>query len=151
MAPSFCPALTTMLLHLRLPSANTLHSPTTPTLQILFLTQSSQINHGIPHFLLPCYLNLSALFAILSCPIRIKYLAHLSKNFTNLLIKVICTPISSLSSSILLLRSTLFTPTILLTQLFSQTCSLCCCLCQCHSLQTAKVGQHYTRHQNLLF
>jgi len=58
-------------------------------------------------------------------------------------------PISSLSSYILL--STLFTPTILLTQLFSHTCSLFCCLCPCHHHQTDKVRWCCTRHQNIPF
>uniref|UniRef100_A0A8C4QEW3 Uncharacterized protein n=1 Tax=Eptatretus burgeri TaxID=7764 RepID=A0A8C4QEW3_EPTBU len=101
-----------------LSSANSLHSPTTPPpLLICLLKQSSHLNHGLP--------NLSAVFAILSSPILNQWSAQLSQHFTNIPNKLICTPISPLSSSILLLLPILYTPAILLTQL-SQACSLCC-------------------------
>ena len=114
MAPNFFPALTTILLHFPLSSANSLYSPTTPILQISLLAQSSHLNCGLPLFLQPCSLNLFTLFAILSSPIHTKCPAYLSRYFTNLPVKLICTPISSFSSSIL--QSRLSIPTILLTQ-----------------------------------
>ena len=61
-----------------------------------------------------------------SSSIRSTCPAHFNRLFTNLPIKHFCMPTSSLSSSILL-RSTLFTPAIRLTQLSSYTCSLCWC------------------------
>jgi len=58
MAPSFCPALTTILFHLPLSSANSLPSPTTRALRISLLTQSSYLNRGLPLFLIRTLLSL---------------------------------------------------------------------------------------------
>ena len=127
MAPSFCPALT-ILLDFPLSSANSLHSPTTPTLLI----------NIPPHTILPSQLWSSS-FPPSLLPQPIHSLCHslflhphqLSSPpqpaFQQSHHQVMCTPVSCLSSTILLL-STVFIPAIFLTQLFSQTCSLCYCL-----------------------
>jgi len=72
----------------------TLHSPTTLTLLISLLIQSSPLNHDQPLFLPLCSFNLSPIFAILSFSIRTKYPAHFNLLFINLPIKLICTPFS---------------------------------------------------------
>ena len=86
--------------------------------QSLF-TQSSHMSRGLP-------MSVSSLFVhrpsstCYTCP------AHCNRFLTSFLLKLSFPPTSSLSSSILPL-STLFIPTILLTQVFSQTWTSSCC------------------------
>ena len=152
MAPSFCPALTTILLHHPLFSANSLHSRTTSNLRISLLSaQSTDLNRGrstsFPPILLPRSIHslCHSLFPHphqLSSPPQPAFhqSPHQDNLHSNLLHQFIHPP------SIHLLY-----PCNLLTQLFSQMCSLCCWLCQCHCLQAVKVVRHCTRHQNLPF
>ena len=73
-----------------------------------------------------CSHNSAALFGSLSSAILSPCPAHCNLLLTNLSVKLLCTPVSSLTSTILRL-SALVTLAIFRTQLFSYTCSPCCC------------------------
>ena len=120
--------LFTILLYCPPSPAFSLHSPSTSAFLTSFVALFSHLNCGLLRLFLPHSFHLSAVFGSPSSSNRTKCPTHFSRLFTSVPIKLVCTPISLLSSSILLL-STLLTPTILLTQLFSQACSLCCCCC----------------------
>ena len=102
-------------------------------------TQSSHLSLGLPRLLLPCSRNSAALFGSLSSAILSTCPVHCNLLLTSLSVKLHCTPVSSLNSTILRL-SALVTFAIFRTQLFSHTCSLCCC-----SSVRAKVSVPY-RH-----
>ena len=87
-------------------------------------TQSSYLSCGLPRFLEPSCLFVSALFGSLSSFIRIMCPAHFIRLLTILPTIQALVPTSSRRSFILRL-STLLTPAIFLIQLFSHTCSLC--------------------------
>ena len=90
-----------------------------------FFTQSSHITLGLAR-LLPSSRNYAALFGSLSSAILSTCPAHCSLLPVSLSVKLLCTPVSSLNSTILLL-SALITLALFRTQLFSHTCSLCWC------------------------
>ena len=89
-------------------------------------TQSSHLSCGLPRFLEPSCLFVSALFGSLSSFIRTMCPAHFVRLLTMLPTIQALLPTSYRSSFILSL-STLLTPAIFLIQLFSHTCSLCWC------------------------
>ena len=101
-------------------------SSSSPAFLTSLLTQSSHLSLGLPRLLLPCSRNSAALFGSLSSAILSTCPAHCNLLLTSLSIKLLCTPVSYLNSTILRL-SALVTLAILRTQLFSHTCSLCCC------------------------
>ena len=86
-----------------------------------------------------CSRNFAALFGSLSSTILSTCPAHCNLLLASLSVKLHCTPVSFLNSTILRL-SALVTLAIFRTQLFSHTCSLCCC-----SSVRAKVSVPY-RH-----
>ena len=92
----------------------------------LSYTQSSHLSLGLPRLLLPCSRNSAALFGSLSSAILSTCPVHCHLLLTSLSVKLLCTPVSSLNSTILRL-SALVTVAIFRTQLISHTCSLCCC------------------------
>ena len=115
-----------------------------PPLSLVFFFQSSHspafhLFLGLPRLLLPCSHNSAARFGSLSSAILSTCPAHCNLLLTSLSVKFLCTPVSSLDSTILLL-SALVTPAIFCTQWFSHTCRLCCC-----SSVIAKVSVPY-RH-----
>ena len=103
------------------------------------LLSSSHLSIDLPRLLLPCSSNSAALFGSLSSAILSTCPAHCNLLLTSLSVKLLCTPVSSLNSTILRL-SALVALAIFRTQLFSHTCSLYCC-----SLVSAKVSVPY-RH-----
>ena len=118
-------------------------SSSSPVFLTSLLTQSSHLSLGLPRLLLPCSpRNSAALFGSLPSAILSTCPAHCSLLLTSLSVKLLCTPVSSLNSTILLL-SALATLAIFRTQLFSHTCNLCCCIsviarvsvqaCRCHT------------------
>ena len=101
--------------------------------------QSSHLSLGLPRLLLPCSHNSVALFGSLSSAILSTCPAHCNLLPNSLSVKLLCTPVSSLNSTIVRL-SALVTLAIFRTQLFSHICSLCC-----RSSVSAKVSVPY-RH-----
>ena len=101
-------------------------SPSSPAFFTSLFTQSSHLSLGLPRLLLPCSRNYAALFGNRSSAILSTCPAHCNLLLTSLSVKLLCTPVSSLNSTILRL-SALVTLAIFRTQLFSHTCSLCCC------------------------
>ena len=99
--------------------------------------QSSHLSLGLPSLLLPCSRNSAAPFGNRSSAILSTCPAHCNLFLTSLSVKLLCTPVSSLNSTILRM-SALVTLAIFRTQLFSHTCSLCCC-----SSVSAKVSVPY--------
>ena len=114
-------------------------SSSSPAFLTSLLTQSSHLSIGLPRLLLPCSHNSAALFGSLSSAILSTCPAHCHLLLTSLSVKLLCTRVSSVNSTILRL-SALVTLAIFRTQLFSHTCSLCCC-----SSVSAKVSVPY-RH-----
>ena len=92
-------------------------SSSSPAFLISLLTQSSHISLCLRRLLLPCSRNSPALFDSLSSAILSTCPAHCSLRLTSLSVKLLCTPVSSLNSTILRL-SALFTLAIFCTQLF---------------------------------
>ena len=78
-------------------------SSSSPAFLTPLLTQSSHLSLGLPRLLLPCSRNSAALFGSLSstilstCPCNLR--------LTSLSVKLLCTPVSSLNSTILLLSA----------------------------------------------
>ena len=110
-------------------------------------TQSSHLSCGLPRFLEPSCLVVSALFGSLSSFIRTMCPAHFIRLLTILPTIQALVPTSSLRSFILRL-STLLTPAIFLIQLFSHTCSLLLCrfiIMFCHFICALFVGWHRDR------
>ena len=101
-------------------------SPSSPVFFTSLLIQSSHLSLGLPRLLLPCSHNSAALFGSRSSAILSTCPAHCNLLLTSFSFKPLCTPVSSLNSTILRL-SALVTLAIFRTQLFSHTCSLCCC------------------------
>ena len=89
-------------------------------------TQSSHLSLGLPRLVLPCSRDSAALFGSLSSAILSTCPAHCNLLLTSLSVKLLCTPVSSLNSTIPRL-SALVTLAMFRTQLFSHTYSLCCC------------------------
>ena len=114
-------------------------SSSSPVFLASLLTQSSHLSIDLSHLLLPCSRNYAALFGSLSSAILSTCPAHCNLLLTSLSVKLLCTPVSSLNSTILRL-SALVTLAVFRTQLFSHTCSICCC-----SSVSAKVSVPY-RH-----
>ena len=100
-------------------------------------TQFSHLNCGLPRFLKPACFFVSDIFGNLSYFILTMCPAHFIRLLTILPTIQALVPTSSLMSFILLL-STLFTPPILLIQLFSNTCSLCWCSSDMAYLHTSR-------------
>ena len=88
-----------------------------------------------------CSRNSAALFGNRSSAILSTCPAHCNLLLTSLSVKLLCTPVSSLNSTILRL-SALVTLAIFRTQLFSHTCSLCCCssVCQCQGFRSVQAS-----------
>ena len=105
-----------------------LHFSSSSAFHRSLFTQSSHLRCGLPRFLQPSCFFVSDLFDNLSSFILTMCPAHLIRLLTVLPTTQALVPTSSLRSFILLL-STLFTPAILLIQLFSHTCSLRCLTC----------------------
>ena len=104
-------------------------SSSSPAFLASLLTQSSHLSVGLLRLLLPCSHNSAALFGSMSSAILSTCPAHCNLLLTmavSLHVKLLCTPVSSLNSTILRL-SALVTLAIFRTQLFSHTCSLCWC------------------------
>ena len=99
-------------------------SSSSPVFLTSLLTQSFHLSLGLPLLLLPYSRNSVALFGSLSSAILSTCPAHCSLLLTSLYVKLLCTHVSSLNSTILLL-SALVPLAIFRTQLFSHTCSLC--------------------------
>ena len=117
-------------------SASIFHPPLSPVFffqspssHVFFtsrLTPSSHLGLGLPRLLLSCSRNYAAFFGSMSSAILSTCPAHCNLLLTSLSVKLLCTPVSSLNSTILRL-SALVTLAIFRTQLFSHTCRLCCC------------------------
>ena len=99
-------------------------------------SQSSHLSLGLPRLLLPCSRNYAALFGSLSSAILSTCPAHCNLLLTSLSVRLLCTPVSYLNSTIIRLSALV---TIFRIQLFSHTCSLCCC-----SSVSAKVSVPYS-------
>ena len=69
------------------------------------LKQSSHLSLGLPRLLLPCSRNPAALFGSLSSAILYTCPAHCNMLLTSLSAKLLCTPVSSLNSTILRLSA----------------------------------------------
>ena len=108
-----------------LPSSSSL-PPLLSSSHLSLITQSSHLSIGLPRLLLPCSRNSAALFDSLSSAILSTCPAHCNLLLTSLSVKLLCTPLSPLNSTIFRL-SALVTLAIFRTQLFSHTCSLRCC------------------------
>ena len=78
-------------------------SSSSPAFLASLLTQSSHLSLGLPRLVLHCSRNSAALFGSLSSAILSTCPAHCSLLLTSLSVKLLCTPVSSLNSSILLL------------------------------------------------
>ena len=96
------------------------HSSSPPAFLTSILTQSSHLSLGLPRLLLSSSRNSAALFGSLASAILSTCPANCSLLLTSLSVKLLCTPVSSLKSTILLV-SALVTLAIFLTQLFSHT------------------------------
>ena len=90
------------------------------------LTQSSHRILGLPRLHFPYTFCTSALFANFHLPFFPRIRPISAYSFLSFFFKLSIAPTSTLSLSILFL-SALFTPTLLLIQLFSQTCTFICC------------------------
>ena len=101
-------------------------SSSSPAFPTSILTESSHLSIGLPRLILPYSHNSAALFGSLSSAILSTCPAHCGLLLTSLSVKLLCTPVSSLNSTILLLYD-LVTLDIFHSQLLSLTCSLCCC------------------------
>ena len=117
-------------------------SPSSLAFFTSLLTQSSHLSLGLPRLLLPCSRNSASLFGSLSSAILSTCPAHCNLLLASLSVKLLSTPVSSLSSTILRM-SAYATLAIFRTQLFSHTSSLCCC-----SSVSAKFSVPY-RHAGL--
>ena len=100
-----------------------LQSSSSPAFLTSLLTQSSHLTLGLPRLLLPCSRNSAVLFGSMSSAILSTCPAHCNLLLTSLSVKLLCTPVSSLNSTILRL-SALVPLAIFRTQLFSHTCNL---------------------------
>ena len=74
-------------------------SSSSPAFLASLLTQSSHLSLGLPRLLLSCSHNSAALFGSLSSAILSTCPAHCNLLLTSLSVKLLCTPVSSLSSS----------------------------------------------------
>ena len=99
-------------------------SSSSPAFVTSLLTHSSHLRLGLPR-LLPSSRNYAALVDSLSSAILSPCPVHCSLLLNSFSVKLLCTPVSSLNSTIILLPA-LVTLAIFRTQLFSHTCSLCC-------------------------
>ena len=118
-------------------------SPSSHVFFTSLLTQSSHHSIGLPRLLLHFSRNSAALFGSLSSDIISTCPAHCSLLLTSLSVKLFCTPVSPLNSTILRLSALVYLA-IFRTQLFSHACSLCCC-----SSVRAKVSAPY-RHAGVM-
>ena len=119
------PAMTFSPRHLLVFSTPSVSCLLLPAFFTSLLTQSSHISLGLHRLLLPCSRNSAALFGSLSSAILSTCPTHCNLLLASHSVKLLCTPVSSLNSTILRL-SALVTLAIFRTQLFSHTCSLCC-------------------------
>ena len=104
-----------------------IQSSSSPAFLTSLITQYSHLSLGLPRLLLPCSRNSAALFGSLSSAILSTCPAHCSLLLTSLSVKLLCTPVSSLNSTILLLYVCPRYSCFFRTQLFSHTCNLFCC------------------------
>ena len=80
-------------------------SSSSPSFLASLLTQSSHLSLGLPRFLLSSSRNSAAVFGSLSSAILSTCPVHCSLLLTNLSVELLCTPVSSLNSIILLLSA----------------------------------------------
>ena len=80
-------------------------SPSSPAFFTSLFTQSSHLSLGPPHLLLPCSRNSAALFGSLLSAILSTWPAHCNLLLTSLSVQLLCTPVSSLNSTILRLSA----------------------------------------------
>ena len=80
-------------------------SSSSPSFLASLLTQSSHLSLGLHRFLLPSSRNSAAFFRSLSSAILSTCPAHCILLLTNLSVKLLCTPVSSLNSIIILLSA----------------------------------------------
>ena len=80
-------------------------SPSSPFFFTSLLTQSSHLSLDLPRLLLPCSRNSAALFGRLSSTILSTCPAQWNLLLTSLSVKLLCTPVSSLNSTILRLSA----------------------------------------------
>ena len=80
-------------------------SSSSPDFLTYVLTQSSHLSLGLARLLLPCSRNSAALFCSLSSAILSTCPAHCSLLLTSLSVELLCTPVSSLNSSSLLMSA----------------------------------------------
>ena len=80
-------------------------SSSSPAFLTSLLTQSSYLSLGLPRLLLPCSHNYAALFGSLSSAILSTCPAHCNLLLTSLSVKLLCTPVSSVNSTILRLSA----------------------------------------------
>ena len=116
-ARNFFTASSDSLFHTPLSLVFFFQSSSSPVFLTSLLTQSSHLSLGLPRLLLPCSHNSAALFGSMSSAILSTCPAHCNLLLTSLYVKLLCTPVSSLNSTILRL-SALVTLPIFRTQLF---------------------------------
>ena len=80
-------------------------SPSSHVFFTSLLTQSSHLSLGLPRLLLPCSRTSAALFGSLLSAILYTCPAHCNLLLTSLSVKLLCTPVSSLNSTILRLSA----------------------------------------------
>ena len=78
-------------------------SSSSPDFLTYVLTQPSHLSLGLARILLPCSRNTAALIGSVSSAIHSTCPAHCSLLLTSLSVELLCTPVSSLNSSSLLL------------------------------------------------
>ena len=76
-----------------------------PALLTSLLTQSSHLSLGLPRLLLPCSRNSAALFGSMSSAILSTCPAHCNLLLTSISVKLLCTPVTSLNSTIIRLSA----------------------------------------------
>ena len=123
---NFFTASSDSLFHPPLSLVFLVQSSSSPAFLTSLLTQSSHLSLGFPRLILPSSRIYAALFDSMSSAILSTCPTICSLLLNSFSVKLLCTPLSSLNSTILL-PPALVTLAIFRTQLFSHTCSLCCC------------------------
>ena len=118
-------------------------SSSSPGFLTSLLTQSSHLSLGLPRLLLPCSHNSAALFGSLSSAILSTCPAHCSLLLTSLSVKLLCTPVSSLNTTILLLSALLSRDVLL------ASCQNLPRSCKFHRYSPVKIWLHYFGNRNL--
>ena len=98
-ACNFFTALSAILLHPPLSPVFSFQSPSSPVFFTSLFTQPSHLSLGLPRLLLPCSRNSAALFGSRSSAILSTCPAHCTLLLTSLSVKLLWTPVSSLTPS----------------------------------------------------